>query len=496
MKMKAKVLIPAIATLLSLPAFGKITHNYKVTTQVKNSNGNFIEFAKSFNGWDCSTYAKTSYSEVMLDHRGDYKRVEQSAKADYKYSTLWQGQPAYQSTVQRSFNNEAPQLLVSVQERCSKSKTVIELETKTRQVYTGQDANGNSQYRTETYTEPVSKIKTVYANQYWNCRFHQMPEHVGDSLDMACESERSFPWMSGDTMHFTTDTLLLNFINDKDISVNLNLYSENENFIKLNTESSVNSEQFVFKVYQGLRGSFGEDDFKITISVDGASKTISSSHGLINEDFVYFAPEGTSKINVNAKAIEEDLIFDDEYETFTSASLYKGTTTERTILLSRGSYHSNLKVKMIKSPGIEKVSDKIDTGVAAKMIERYEAEKKNVALEIKAISELEEALKEAEDNYDFTKMISIPVVVTGGVVTAIGGYQFSQTGIARTATKVLLASGIAAITGGTTAIILKGSAVRSLLKELIEKRKDFEELLNSLDEKSLKVHSNTSYILD
>lgn len=491
---KTKVLIALISGLTLSSVSAKIVHNYKVMTTVTNSNGQFTEFAKSFNGWSCSTSAHTSYSEVMIDQRGDRKRVEQSSAYDYKYSTLWQGQPAYSYTAQRSFNNELPSLRVSVREICSKSKTVMELETKTRTVPDGVDSNGSPKTRTETYTEFVSKVKSVQAHQHWNCRFEQMPDSVGESIAQSCISEKSYPWMTGDTMHFTLDSLLLNFMNDKDINVDLNLLSENEDFKKINKKNEINKNAYVFKVYQGLRKDLGEDDYEIKVSVNGESKAIETSHGLLNEDFVYYAQDGEDSIEVEVAAVERDLLFDDIYDSYTKAKLFSGSNTERTILLGRGAYHSNIKVKLIKSPGIEKVSTKINSSIAQKMIERYEEERENVSMEIQSIEELEAALGAAEDNYDLTKTISIPVIIVGGVMTSIGGYQFSQTGLSQTATKILIGSGLVAMTGGTSAIVLKRSSVKKLLGQLIEKRQEFEGLLNKLDEKAMKVHANTDYL--
>src|SRR5690606_20644065 len=117
---------------------------------------------------------------------------------------------------------------------------------------------------TEHYTEWETVTKTVYAHQQWNCRFDQMPNEVGESLKMSCNPKQNWPWLTGDTGHFVVEDMVLLFMNDKDIDVDLNLLSEQEQFVKLNEAGRDNSDRFVFNISQGLRKGMLGDDFKIT----------------------------------------------------------------------------------------------------------------------------------------------------------------------------------------------------------------------------------------
>lgn len=486
-----KKIIVAIGALFISSVQAKIVHNYRVSTTVKNSNGKFMEFGKMILGWSCSSWADTSFTEVMVDQRGNKKRVEQSSKFDYNFSTLWQGQPAYQQSVTRSFNNEYPELFVSVNERCSNSKRVQELVTKTREVADGKDANGNTQYRTETYTEWETVTKTVYAHQQWNCRFDQMPNEVGESLKMSCNPKQNWPWLTGDTEHFVIEDMVLLFMNDKEIDVDLNLLSEQEQFIKLNEASRDNTDRFVFNISQGLRQGMLGDDFKITVSVNGASKTLASTHGLLNEDYVYYANANEESIEIKVTALEEDMMFDDVFENHTTARMFRGSSSERTILLNHGPYHSNIKVKALISPAIVKSSQKVSADVAQNMLAAYEQKRQQVVAEVTAIDELEAALSKAEDKYDFAKKVSIPVMVVGTTVTAVGAYVFKNQGVSAKSVSLLL-GGALVTAGGATHLMLTRAQAKKLLAELIGKRKKYEDLLNELDEKSMNLHKVTS----
>lgn len=473
-------------------ANAKISHNYRVLTTVKNSAGQFMEFAKAFSGWRCYAGADTKFSEVMIDHRGDRKRVEQKRSSDFVFSTLWQGQPSYQYDVERNFNNDLPEIAVSVYERCENSKTVSEYVTKSREVPDGTDANGNTTYRTETYQELESVTKTVYAHQRWNCRFNEMPNKVQESLVKECRAEREFPWLSGDVSDFYIEDALLIFMNDKDIKVDLKLLSEVESFIDINKPSAERQDRFVFNLSQGVRSGLGEDDFVFNVKINGETAVQRSIHGLINEDFVYFAGADEKFIDIEVAAVEEDLIFDDHYATHTKARLYRSSDSERTILLNRGPYHSNLKVNMLVSPPVVKLSGRMDAQVSAQMQAQYLEKKKSIEAEVHELNELELALKSAEDNYDLAKMISIPVTIVGASITAFGAYKFKGAGL-NIKTGSMIFGGLLAVGGGVSYMTISRAKAMELLKKLINVRKNYENLLNELDEKALRLHENTDY---
>lgn len=472
-----KIAVGLIALACAGSIQAKVTKDYVVYVQPQNANGDFVDMIASIDGWTCSSSINSTFSSVQLDSKGLAKRITRDNSWGHRYDNFWQGQPSLRMNFEHNANNTNPAISISMTERCQKTEYEYQLVTK-------YDDEGNSYQEMER----VEIVKSIHKS--WSCNLPEniFPQRNGGVHEGICNTSSS-------SYHdFDLNSMLLSRLKEKVIHFALKYNGAQESFINLNTPEHIaggDAERFVFNVSQGLSGGAFENDFSIFMKVNGQTKEIQTSNGLLNEDFVMYVPKGDDHVSIEFSGVEADLFSDDQYNAMSSIKLYKNSKSDRIVTLTSDGMigegdRSMIRVKLIEGPEV-----KFNPSVAAKVSERMQEEiskqKSLVVAQMENIENIRRELLKAESNYDLAKTISIPVSVVGAGLVAFGAYNMWTGDGIDTKEIVMAGTGGVMIAASATSIILTKSQVTRLLDKLREVEANFQLALEKLEAKQLKL---------
>jgi hypothetical protein len=476
--MRAFKTILSLACLsTSIAGYSKVTDHYRIHVQPVNSQGSVVEFLTSLGDWDCSSSLSTNFSSTQKDNRGLEKRLSRKNDWSTSFDTHWQGQPSATMSFSHNRNNSNPSINIYLRESCEKYETEYQWVTVTNP----EDGTTSQEW------QPVTERYEVYKT--WNCVIPQpqFPNSVEDFVAGECQGS------SSSYTDWDFDSLMLSSLREKRINFVMEFTGRDESFIRLNNKTA-NTQPFVFNISQGLDSSAGSD-FSININVNGITKVIETSSGLLNEDFVYYAPKGTDFLNISFSGVEDDIFFDDEFNAISNIKLYKNSTTDRIVsLTSHGLFgegnRSMMRVKLLQAPSIEAGKKSESTrAVIESMRAKVAKEQSIVAAQMQNINSIRSELMRAEDNFSTAKVVSIPVSIVGAGIVLFGNQSlWSGEGI-DTSGIIATALGGAMIAGSATAIILTKKQVDTLLAKLKEVEADFQKALEKLQARQLKLEA-------
>jgi hypothetical protein len=264
------------------PAFGRGVAEYRATLRVSSTPTNTILTALT--DWSCATTGSLRYSEVQRDHNGNPTKVSHEQATGFGWFNV--GDVAMPFT--RNLDNDHPTVEVTVEHLCS--RTVQE------SCPTSEDPNKTC-------------LKSESFSIYWDCE-PGLPSEPGQATTQQCESRSTF-W------GFLRGFSWAPFFQDLQVDSTVTLISTRTQF-DYNNCTADNGAPFYLRLSQGVGGHFGEDDFVLNVDIDGQSimRTPSTS-GLYSLSLAYCPPEDQEAITVELSAVEEDLIWDDEYRAAT-----------------------------------------------------------------------------------------------------------------------------------------------------------------------------------
>ncbi|MBT8495771.1 MAG: hypothetical protein KJO07_22180 [Deltaproteobacteria bacterium] len=298
------------------PAYGRGAAEYEATLSVSSEPTNTILTAMT--GWVCSTTASMQYSEVQLDHQGRPKRLSHEQDSSFG----WYDVADVKMPFTRNLDNRDPELDVSVTHTCSR--------TKLEACPTESDPNAQCP-KTESFVIG------------WDCE-QPLPGRQGEILTRQCERRSSF-WPFIDGFSWAP------FFRDLEIESSVELINNRSSFDYDNCTAS-NGKPFYLRLSQGVGGNWGEDDFVLTVEIDGKPEVVTpSKSGLYSLAIAYCPPDDRDTITVNLSAVEDDLFWDDEYTADPgSTDMVIGRGETRRATLSRGGlFGSSSNIVLLES---------------------------------------------------------------------------------------------------------------------------------------------------
>ena len=264
------------------PALGRGVAEYQARLNVSSSSTNDIFTALS--GWHCNTTAGLNYSEVQRDHKGQSTRVSHEQSS----SLGWFGSANVRMPFTRNLDHQSPVVKSTVRHQCSREVEV------TCPPNPDSDNSFETCYETESFSIN------------WDCEQGQLPDSPGASITQRCESRSSF-W------GFLSQFSWAPAFRDLEIESTVTFVNARTTFDYDNCNAS-NGEPFYLRLSQGIGGQWFEDDFILYVEIDGEELVQTpSDSGLYSLAIAYCPPEDKDSITVNLSAIEDDLIWDDEY---------------------------------------------------------------------------------------------------------------------------------------------------------------------------------------
>lgn len=280
----------------ALPSNGRGAIEYQGTLETSSSDINDLFFLA--NGWICTTMGSLRYSEVQLDHRGNAKRLVQDGSSALGLF----GDSTTTLRMTRNLNRSSPRLKMSVHHGCSKT-TYVPCPTK----------------------EDPKKLcpETESFSILWNCAMSDLPAGPNDVVTQKCESSTGLlglPLILG----VSWEAFLAN------VEVHASIKYVSDRFLfDYNDCTADSGEPFYLHISQGVGGHVGENDFVLTVSIDGKPITqFPSRSGLYTLALAYCPPDDRETIEVNLTAIEDDVLWDDHY-----------LPREGSVVVSRGESH-------------------------------------------------------------------------------------------------------------------------------------------------------------
>lgn len=270
-------------------------------------------------GWSCRDTQSVSLFETVANYDGAWAEKPVSIRKDGNVSR-----------VARDMNRFNHRFEFSGNETCSRDYTVYreveEEETlpngKTRKVR-----------RTRSFTE------TETASIDWKCRpLAQFPTEPGTTRGLNDFCAMSYK-MSGHNADngARSKAAFKPYFEGKKIRVQLWAEKYDEQYAYSNC-SGHPAHMRIITITQGVGGHMGENDFKFNVMINGEKAEIPSADGLINADLAYCDSSGRAgPVTVGISAVEEDLLFNDEYVPNGVANLDPSTpqTANKTLTLTR-----------------------------------------------------------------------------------------------------------------------------------------------------------------
>lgn len=270
-------------------------------------------------GWSCSDSQNISLFETVANYDGAWAEKPVSIRKDGNVNR-----------VARDMNRFNHRFEISGNETCSRDYRVLRTVTETEY-----DTKGNP--RQVTRTKYVTETETASID--WKCRpLAQFPTEPGTTRGLNDFCAMSYK-MNG---HNADDgarskAAFKPYFEGKKIRVQLWAEKYDEQYAYSNC-SGHPAHMRIITITQGVGGHVGENDFKFNVMINGEKAEIPSADGLINADLAYCDPSGrASPVTVGISAVEEDLLFNDEYVPSGVAHLDPSTpqTANKTLTLTR-----------------------------------------------------------------------------------------------------------------------------------------------------------------
>ncbi len=239
--------------------------------------------------WTCETSLVSSYFESMANHQGVKKHYQKTETKNQAVSYF--ANPKIQSTFFRDMNIHRA-LTLTLNAKCTNSKMK------------------NNQ---------MTSIEIV--EYQWHCSFSKLPKKIGHYLKSDCEVPQS------KSSSFKIDPFLNMRLQEKKLIAKVKLKEIKEVFTHDLCQGKNLKHRKIIKFSQGLQGSFAEDDFTLTVFIEGYKKPVQirSQSGIYNDEIALCRQDDRIKVYVSAK--EEDPIWDDHYQVLkgSSASVFLST---------------------------------------------------------------------------------------------------------------------------------------------------------------------------
>jgi hypothetical protein len=163
----------------------------------------------------------------------------------------------------------------------------------------------------------------------WVCRTTNLPSSADQPREETCQGN-----FSGNMQGVLGETKeLLDGLATATVKVKLQLKSKSELY-DVNTcpKDTTGLDRFSLRVTQGLKGSFGEDNFRLNLKLDDQSiEPIRSKSGIFSHAISFCRPHKDSPLlRVALSGAEEDLIFDD---------IYTSAPEDNNVLVKPGTRH-------------------------------------------------------------------------------------------------------------------------------------------------------------
>lgn len=243
-------------------------------------------------GWTCTSGTHVGYQEELTNHKGVRRMYNRSVKGSFG------------STEFRKDMRITSAVTTTISENCT--RTVKEKVHSHDGIMVDQD-------KTETMT------------YNWDCTFTKFPQKANQTISTTCDAAKS------GTGAFTIDQQLTAMMREKKIRADITMKKRYESYTVDLCKGKNLKDRKIIKLTQGLDSLIFENDFVISLEIDGVSAPIKlkNNNGVLNDEIAICRP---GSVQIKVTAVEEDPIYDDIY------SCAKGSNT---VILNSKSWGEN-----------------------------------------------------------------------------------------------------------------------------------------------------------